>query len=207
MSIFGLFSKQAQTTPESDFWVWFQKNEPMLFDFEKDQEGVFAGLAAAMHKVHPNLTFEFGPKENGRRDFVISADGFKEAFPRVETLYASALRMPRWKFIKFRPRRQPADISFRGVSVRARDVSVSIEPDGAKAGITVFLPGYSKDTHETFAGVAFLLLDQALGEYDVETRVGFIEVQSSASKTGKAVPLNDLVRAFDNLLCEEVVLA
>lgn len=203
MAMFGLFSKQARATPESDFWVWFQKNEASLFDFDKNQEKVFDSLARAMHKVHPSLTFEFGPKENGRREFVISADGIKDAFPKVETLYASAPRMPRWKFIKFRPRREPSEISYGGVSVRAQDVSVSVDTDGPKVGITVFLPEYSKQAHETFAGVAFLLLDQTLGEYDVETRVGFIEVKSSANKTGTAVPLKDLARVFDSFFAKK----
>ncbi len=188
MVIFGLFSRQAQATPETDFWVWFQKNEATLFEFEKDQVRTFDSLAAAMRKVHPNLTFEFGPKENGRREFVISADGIKDAFPKVEALYAIAPEIPRWEFIKFRPRREPANISFREVSVRAEDVFVFVEPDRTKAGITVFLPEYSKQAHETFAGVAFLLLDRALGEYDVETRVGFIEVESWSTNRAKQYP-------------------
>src|SRR5258708_6440308 len=101
MAFFGLFSKQAAATPESDFWAWFQKNEALLFDFEKDQEKVFDSLAAALHKVHPSLTFEFAPRQGGRREFVISADGIKDAFPKVESLYTSAPRIPRWQFIKF----------------------------------------------------------------------------------------------------------
>ena len=68
MAFFGLFSKQAGATPERDFWAWFQRNEPVLFDFEKNQDKVFASLASALHKVHPSLTFEFGPKQNGRRE-------------------------------------------------------------------------------------------------------------------------------------------
>ena len=66
---------------ERVFWEWFQTNENALFDFEKDRERTFDRIAAEMHKLNSNLTFEFGPKEDGRREFTISADGIRSAFP------------------------------------------------------------------------------------------------------------------------------
>jgi hypothetical protein len=69
------------------------------------------------------------------------------------------------------------DLQYRGVSVKASSVSILVEPDGVKAGITVIIPGYTKDKQKTYLGLAFLFLDQALGEFDVATRVGFIEVR------------------------------
>src|SRR4030095_14054404 len=102
--IFSLLAHSAGATPEEDFWKWFENNEAALFDFEKDQEAVFDRLAAALHRVHPDLTFEFGPKHDNRREFVISADGIKDAFPKVISLHTAAPRLPRWTFIRFRPR-------------------------------------------------------------------------------------------------------
>src|SRR5262249_23226597 len=172
--------------------------EADLFDFERNQEAIFDRLAAEMHKVHPSLTFEFGPKENGRREFVVSADGIKDAFPKVESLYAAAPTMAHWTFIKFRPRREPFDIDYAGVSVKADAVSVLLQPDGQKAGLTVFIPGYNEGAHEIYAGIAFLLLDQALGEYDVETRVGFVDVKAPSPNLADARSLKELPKAFDD---------
>lgn len=62
----GLFSKR---TKQENFWKWFQENESALFDFEKDQERVFDSLISQLHKISPHITFEFGPKENGYREF------------------------------------------------------------------------------------------------------------------------------------------
>src|ERR1700722_18171438 len=73
----ALSCKRAQATPE-DFWKWFQSNEDTLFNFEKNREQTFDKLGAEMHKLNPSLTFEFGPIEDGKREFVISADGIKE---------------------------------------------------------------------------------------------------------------------------------
>ena len=60
-----------------------QQNEDAVSDFEKDRERVFDRLEIALHKVDSHLTFEFGPKEDGRREFTISADGIREAFPNI----------------------------------------------------------------------------------------------------------------------------
>ena len=195
----ALSCEHSRTTPEEAFWKWFQSNETSLFDFENDRERIFDRLGTEMHKVNPNLTFEFGPKENNRREFVISADGIREAFPAVEALYAAAPSLPRWKFIKFRPRRKPSDISYGGVSVRAATVSVQMKPNGKKADITVFIPGYTQAAYNTYAAITFLFLDEALGEYDVETRVGQVNVQSPLKNPAQTYTLEDLPRAFDAL--------
>ncbi|MBC2731660.1 hypothetical protein [Thiobacillus sp.] len=198
-ALVSLFSGHAHATPEADFWRWFKMNDAALFDFERDQERTFDRLAAAMHKVHPSLTFEFGPKDHGHRDFVISADGIREAFPKVESLFASAPRLAKWKVIKFRPRREPFDIKYGGISVKADTVSVMLRPEIDKIGLTVLIPGYTEASREAYMGIAFLMLDQALGEYDVETRVGQIEVAAPGDNSAKAVSLMQLPHAFDAL--------
>jgi hypothetical protein len=199
LSVLGWFGRRTSPTPEQAFWNWFQKNEDGLFDFEKNQEQIFDRLSTELHKIDPNLTFEFGPKENGRREFTISADGIRKAFPAVEKLFASAPPLPRWKIQKFRQRREPSNISFRGVRVVASDVKVSAMRQGEKADITVFMPEYSEAARETYIGIAFLLLDQALGEYDVETRVGEIRVEDAAKAPPKAYSIKELPMRFDQL--------
>jgi len=195
---FAFSCKRAQPTPE-DFWKWFQSNEDRLFNFEKNREQTFDMLGAEMHKLNPSLTFEFGPIEDGKREFVISADGVKEAFPQVEALYAAAPSLPRWKFIRFRPRRKPMDVKYGGVSVRAASVTVQLVQNGQVADVTVFIPNYSEADRKTFGAIAFLLLDGALGEYDVETRVGQINVDATLKVQAQTSSLQDLPKAFDAL--------
>jgi len=196
--MFGLFKVNA--TPEQEFWKWFQKNETNLFAFEKNRDAVFNGLGTQMNKVHKSLTFEFGPVENGQREFVISADGIKDAFPAVERLYAAAPKLDRWVFIKFRPRRDPMDIEYDGVKVKVADAFCTVEPDRGKAGITVFIRGYQPEHKKAYTGITFLMLDQALGEYDVETKVGFIESKlfSEHSELEKK-PIKEVTKVFDDL--------
>lgn len=183
---FSLFLSCAKKSPEVRFWSWFEKNQYMLFHFERDQERVFERLAAAMKKVNPNLTFEFSMIRNGKREFVISADGIKEAFPAVELLYASAPELPRWTFIKFRPRRKPVTMEMRGLKIEPSDIEISIVVDREKAGLTVFMKGLDESRREPFEHIAYIILDHAIGEYDMETKVGFIRIRSFEQESQSA---------------------
>ncbi|HEY6181424.1 MAG TPA: hypothetical protein VIW67_04210 [Terriglobales bacterium] len=198
--VFTFSCTRANAAPEQAFWQWFQNNESSLFDFEKNREKIFNELSAEMHKVDPSLTFEFGPKENGQREFVISADGIREAFPKVEALYANAPKLPRWKFIKFRPRREPSDISYGGISIKAQSVSVLLVPNGQTADLTIFMPGYTETARSAYTTIAFLFLDEALGEYDVETRVGEVKIDSTSKAPAHTYSLDALPAAFDSVI-------
>jgi len=191
-----------QDSKEAAFWRWFQANESRLFDFEKDREKVFDELQTQLHRIHPNLTFEFGPKQDGKRDFVISADGIRNAFPAVIDLANAAPLLPRWTITKFRPRRGfQSSVTLNGLRISPEQVEFTIEPDGDKAGITLFIEGYSRSEHEKYAALVFLMLDQTLGEYDVETKVGFIELKSRSTKSNSAKrPFSALVQSIDRLI-------
>jgi hypothetical protein len=194
--MFGFFKSLA--TREQVFWDWFKKNESRLFDHEADRDRVFDELAEKMIDVHESVTFEFGPIEDGKREFVISADGIRDAFPAVERLYLSAPKLPRWTFLKFRARRDPMGVEYGGVKVWPADVFCTIEPDRGRAGVTVYIRGYQDAQKKQYAAVAFLMLDQALGEYDVETKLGFVEVRDfeEASPLIKH-PIGELSKILD----------
>jgi hypothetical protein len=194
------FTKAFASSPEEKFWKWFVQNQDMLFEFEKDQENIFYRLAAEMKKVHPDLTFEFSPVfENEKREFVISAGGIKKAFPAVETLFDSAPRLSKWKFIKFRPRRKPLnDLNFGGKSITASEVHYKMYDDQEKVGLIVFLDGYNDAELDIYGNIGYLFLDQALGEYDIEMKVGFIEFHSRESEYFEgARPITELADHFD----------
>lgn len=199
LMLFGLFGVKAQASPEADFWKWFTANEPTLFSWESDRDATFAKRAVAMQKIHPDLTFEFGPIINEKREFVISTGGIKAAFPAVEALYTSAPALERWEWIKFRPRRLPLnDIELGGKSVRVEEVHYMLARDEQKIGIVLFFDGYDKEKNDAFMPIGYLFLDEALGEFVVETQVGFIDFQSRDSKYFQdAYPLRDLPAHFD----------
>ncbi|HMC96120.1 MAG TPA: hypothetical protein VKG92_00560, partial [Flavobacteriales bacterium] len=127
----------------------------------------------------------------------------KDAFPSVEAVHAAAPVLPRWIWVKFRPRRTAMDLSFGDLSIKAKDVRVILwqDPSPAKLGLTVIIKGYKEADNDVYDQVAYLMLDGALGEYDMETKVGGIVVLgSSPSPTMKEWDLDELPAAFDQAL-------
>jgi len=197
---FTLFGGNAKAASEDTFWKWFAKNEHRLFSFETNQEAIFDELGAEMQRVNNDLTFEFGPVlPNGKREFVISAGGIKSAFPAVEALYNKAPNLKQWIWVKYRPRRTPiSDIEFGGKQIGSGSVHYLLAKDETKVGIVLFFDGYNENEKTIFGQIGYLLLDEALGEYAMEMKVGFIEFQSRESKYfSQASPLKELPSHFD----------
>jgi hypothetical protein len=188
-----------EMTSQEEFWNWFIQHESELFDFEHDRERIFDQLAIELQKVHPNLTFEFGPKE-AIREFVVSAGGIRRAFPAVISLADAAPKLVRWKVTAFRPRRSPNIVEYRGKRVDPRDVRFSLLDDGRNPGVYLFIPGF-RENDADLKQIGYLLLDEALGEYDVESRLGLIKMLSPETHTnGHRYPLIELPTQFDELV-------
>jgi hypothetical protein len=189
-------------TAQESFWNWFMQHESELFDFEADQERIFDQLATELQKVDPDITFEFGPKET-RREFVISAGGIKRAFPAVSSLAGAAPILDRWHVTAFRPRRtSPHIVQFRGKRVSPKDVLFSLLDNGKIAGVYLFIPGFLESDAD-LKQIGYLLLDNTLGEYDVESRLGLIKMLSPDAQTdGQRYPLAELAVRFDELVSQ-----
>jgi hypothetical protein len=194
-------------TPQAQFWNWFIDHESELFNFDPKQvvvrERIFNETASEMRRIDPDLCFEFGPNGRPRREFIISAGGIQRGFPSVVTLANTAPPLDRWQVIAFRPRRTPINtVEIRGKRVDPRDVQFSLRSNEKIAGVYLFIPGFREDDVD-FQQIGYLLLDEALGEYDVESRLGLIKMYSPQTATdGDRYPLADLPTLFDQLVSQ-----
>ncbi len=185
------------------FWKWFVAHEDQIFNFEADQERVFDTLAAHLQRIHRNLVFEFSSVADGKREFIISAGGIKEAFPAVTALVREAPPLTRWKVIAFRQRHQIPSIQCGDIKLDHDAVFFDYAENGDRIDVTVFLPGIVNSSPERLAGlktVGYLFLDAAVGEYDVETKIAGIEFVDNGSLPDKRrLPLRELPQIVDAL--------
>jgi hypothetical protein len=133
-------------TAQEEFWNWFIRIEPELFDFDPSQvaerERIFDELATELQKVDPDLTFEFGPNEP-TREFVISAGRIKRAFPAVVAPASAAPPLDRPQITAFHPRRTAPEIVGVGDKrVESEGIRFSLRHNGKIAGICLFIPGF-----------------------------------------------------------------
>jgi hypothetical protein len=131
----------------------------------------------------------------------LSADGIFEAFPVVIELVNAAPTLTRWNVVKFRQRKlEQLVVNFQGLRIEPKDVcfSLALDSDGL-ADITLFIEG--DDGSMAYVGIGFLFLDNMLGEYDVEMKVGNVEFKPlDAAARIMALPIQQLPATFDALI-------
>jgi len=198
--MFNLFKKKKLR--EEIFWEWFVKNEKRIWNFEKNQETIFDQLHSKLINYQDSLCFEFGPIIEDRRELVISAGGIANLFPEVSKLITAAPILTHWEFTAFRPRRdifEEFDISFNDIVLKPTDVLFQATIDGDNFDIDLFHLSMTEQNRDAFGGAIFLMLDMALGEYDMATGVRHIEFLDSNTNpnTKGFLPLVELPQVFD----------
>ncbi len=82
------------------------------------------------------------------------------------------------------------------ITISPKEVFVSFKRNRANVDLTLYLGNAALDD-DVRKQFAFLFLDQALGEYDVETYVGAVDVQpNEAVATSSRLPLDAFVKEF-----------
>lgn len=166
---------------------------------------MFAGETAAgelrtlIEQVNPDLEFDIGPLEAGKREIVISAGGIRDAFPAVEALARGAPPLGRWNVVRYRQRRRVAGtLSFQGLSLSPATIRFEFPPGGPGSGIVLYMPAYSHTEHSRYLALALLMLDALIGEYDVEMKLGSILIEPlGADRGSRAMTLDRLPGILD----------
>ncbi len=165
--------------PIEEFWSWFEKNGELFRDPDTIQNSALDRLRDQLQKVDQGLTYELGVANGRTTEIVISADGNKKLFPKVFDVVNAAPNLIDWKVTAFRqPGKADSTIEMNGTSLDPSDIWFKTEPDSSRTGITLYIRGLNEENRNTILSLAFVLLDNALGEFVVETAVGFIEFET-----------------------------
>jgi hypothetical protein len=189
------------------FWDWFQENEQAYFDLQlgdPKQEQLFQDLMQEFRKLDEHLAFEFSmPLEDGRREFVLTAQGMQKSFPVVFQLHEQAPEMPHWIIVPLKPRlNQDLMLNIGEVEFGFDDMFFRWAKDEDKIALQVHLRGEFPDNLRIQLG--FLMLDVLLGEYDVATRIGHLEfVQLEETEIENLSTIRDLPGLIDDIYYAE----
>ena len=196
---FSIFNKESK---EEKFWNWFEKNQETYYSEIENleiREQIFDELTKNLKKVNEDLVFEFSPiQENNVREFTISAEGMKELFPIVEKLIEKAPKLKNWKFNAFR-QRVPGDdfeIQYGDLKIGYSDIYYRSENDNGRLGIELNIKDYNGNGQTQNA--IYILLDGLIGEYDVTTKIGWIEwVKLDKNEIKNLKPIIELRNEID----------
>ena len=182
------------------FWNWFSEKSDQYFNFEQDQDNLLEELAKKLHEVDEQLGFEFSPLlGNSKREFVITACGNKKAFPAVGSLVINSPSLPKWEIIAFKqPHLEYTMIYVHDIQLDITDAFFLCEKSKGLLDIELHIRGY-KETDE-WGEAAYLLLDQVIGEYATETKIGGIEIKKlKESDVPNLYPITELPKIISSL--------
>jgi len=181
------------------FWKWFTEHAAEL-RAEKDLKKTMDGISAELETAYPGVFAEIGGAKDDRT-LVLSVDGKKDLFPHVQELYAARPTVTGWTIVAFRQRAKPGDpeltIEMGNQKLDPGKVRFVGTPAGGKLDIDVFIPGFT--TNEEMGQLGFLILDHAVGEFDMETKIGGIEFAALDKAPASAKPLAELPAMVDAL--------
>lgn len=191
--------------PESAFWLWFSQNEKKLFYFELQDESLIDEGIEMIQTIHGDLVFEIGPEIDGVREFIISANGVREAFHRVIEIVRDAPSYENWRFVPLRPRISDPDlkIELNKTVLELENLYFESEIEEGLIDLTIYIAGYEADdeNEDDFFQAVFLLLDSLVGEYDVEMKIGAIDILPLKDATNPHAirPIKHLPKVIDGM--------
>jgi len=186
--------------PGTDFWEWLATNTSRIQAVVSDTADE---LSRAFHDSYPDLMWEITPSETGAWVFCVSADGTPELFDQVKSAVASAPRILGSEVKAFRQRGSlDAVIKMHGRKLGYDDIWCAVEPDGARARVTLLVRGLTLDSAEELLGAALVLLDNAVGEHDAVVKISELNngpLPKKPVRSGRFFPLSELPGYLDGL--------
>ena len=137
-------------------------------------------MGDALCYIRDGLTFELGPFVDGRRTFIVSADGAAELFPYVEEVVALAPSLEQWTIRAFRAAKELDENSVTIVgdtTVSVSELCFCIRESPDTRVLEVYVLNHDGCDVNTLGPPVFLLVDDAIGEYVAATQFDLISVR------------------------------
>jgi len=183
-----------------NFWSWLVENKPQLDNFENKREALTPELVDQLKMFSQNLVVEIEPPENGIRRMAISADGVEANFPLVRSLVAAVPKLQGWQIVAFRQPGPLAGIKLTYPGITLETAKMWILPIESKDGfdLIVYFPNYNEEKRNLFIKASYVLLDDAIGEYNVVKGIRSLDFQKlpPADDRNGIVPFTDLPKVF-----------
>jgi hypothetical protein len=204
-SFMGLFSKLVPRKPPSYFWSWVQSPEGQkaisaLASRSPGSQRAVAKIGDALRKVHPQLVWGYYP--NGGHFpgcLEISADGMKALIPVVQEVVNTAPQMDNLTVVAFRQPSAGFGLAFSNgsneVSIDST-LAVSRERSDGLYDFEVFVPVPAGTPQREVDQLGFMILDHALGEYAVMTKLGGIACRLGVLAPQGAIPMSEIAKSF-----------
>ena len=180
------------------FWAWFARHAEALradADLRRSLDRINAELA----RVHDGVFAEISPGR-GEHTLALTADGVIDLFPVVLAIHGARPELAGWRIVAFRQRTDVAHlvITMDGLTLAPPKMKVVVARAGDRLELTLFVPGFT--SAEAMARPLYVVLDHAIGEYDLATKVGTVDFADLDDAPPSARSLLELPALFDQAI-------
>lgn len=170
----------------AEFWSWWSglSLDDRLRTATGEAPAVQAALSKRVDAIYPQLAWEFAAGSTSEHSLALSGEGdpvgrlvaerWKRAGPTGDahwTYFATRQPIPAAELLDVTLEYEGVELDMKSVSVRATEDQVR-----PRLSISVWHPNLAHLPGESRTAAAFVALDNALGEHDVEMWLGKIEV-------------------------------
>ena len=167
----------------SQFWNWFKDNNKaylFLNSVDNDiKEHLLDNMLEQLHAYCDKIYFEIGGDPDASQEFIITAEGDKEYFEKVEFLINAAPKISGWTFIAFKPP-IPGHFKSEWDNLELNTEDMWFEPlslqDSDNLGIRVFLKNHDLiKGNEILTPLLYKMLDTILGEKSFALDISYVD--------------------------------
>ncbi len=187
-----------------EFWDWFKANQEYIWNYiESSPTEIGKLIDKNIKRVNDNIAFDiYFEVHEGKRDFVISADGIEAIFGEVINLTKTAPEFDKWNIIAFRPKTNQCDqcIEIDNLCLDYRHIYFKHNFNSIPFDIDVYIDNYDGKDNRYVHGY-FLLLDTLIGEYEAVTSINETHVHpllpGMKAELTEFIKLRDLVEEMN----------
>lgn len=172
-------------TTLQQFWNWFKdNNKAYLFLDSVDEdvkEKLIDNFEAELHKYCDKIFFEIGGLPNEDQEIIITAEGNKDYFDKVEQLINAAPKIDHWNFIAFKPS-IPGQFKSKWDDLELDTKDMWFLPlnnnKSSDLGIRIYLKNHDliKD-NETLTPLLHKMLDTIVGEKTFALDIAYVDTE------------------------------
>ena len=169
----------------AQFWNWFESRQAsFLFLNEvsaQEKDRLMNDLLEQLHAYSTGLYYEIGghPDED-EVELIITAEGNRDYFEKVETLVDGAPVLKNWRFIKFRQAHGPGFVTeYDGTRFdpdKILFIPLIHKTNPSKIGFNVCYSELTEENRAKYLSATYILLDTLLGEKAAVCDIDFFDV-------------------------------
>ena len=167
----------------TQFWNWFEENNKAytFLDSVDDEvkEKLIDEFLERLHKFCNGIYFEIGGPPDGNLELIITAEGNKKHFDKVEELINSAPQINGWSFIAFKP---PMEGHFKSkwgeLELNTEDLWFRplSNKNNSDLGLRIYLKNYDLIENKKFLmTMLYKMLDTIVGEKSFAQDISYVD--------------------------------